>query len=140
MEDFKKDLFLKEYNIPINCQPVTITDKIDLDAYLENYGKQKFKNNYFFKALLEVLPNKMELDSVNSSSEFADVLRALCIKDEQDVIVIWHYPDDMDKFNISYLLKYWEDIWFSASDEVIGLFFPAINRLIVITHYNNIYF
>jgi hypothetical protein len=140
MEDFKKDLFLKEYKNHINCQPVTIIDKKKLISYLESYGEHRFKNNSFFKALIENLPNKMVLDSVDSTSEFANVLRTLDIQGEQNVIVIWDYPNDMDKFNINYLLKYWEDIWFSVSDEMIGLFFPAINKMIVITHYNNIYY
>jgi hypothetical protein len=140
MEDFKKELFLKEYKMPIICQPVTKTDKIALEDYLESYGGHRFEKNSFFRTLLEILPSKMVLDCVDSASAFADVLRAIGIQNEQDVIVIWDYPDDIDKFNVNYLLKYWEDIWFSTSDEVIGLFFPVINRMIVITHFNNVYY
>jgi hypothetical protein len=94
----------------------------------------------FFGLVREKFPKSMAFESLESTEGIKQALTRLELINGKSVIVIWKYPDDMDKFDLRYLIKYWEDIWFSSSDEVICLFFPEIDKMILITHYDAIYF
>lgn len=141
MENFKKELFFQEYKAHISCQPISDSEKLFLNGFLEQqYGINNSSNGDFFKVLLQKLPNKKEYESIDTPLELGAVFQDLVFQNDSEVFVIWNYPGDMDKFDLSYLLKYWEDIWFSTSDEAVGIFFPVIDRIIVITHYNVVYY
>ncbi|KAA0990013.1 hypothetical protein [Dyadobacter aurulentus] len=141
MEHFKKELFFQEHNAHISCQPISNSEMLFLNGFLEQrYGINNSINGNFFKVLLKKLSYKKEYDGVDTSLEIEAVFQDLALQNDSEVFVIWNYPGDMDKFDLSYLLKYWEDIWFSVSDEAIGIFFPVMDRIIVVTHYNVIYY
>ncbi|PKK38378.1 hypothetical protein BWI96_00935 [Siphonobacter sp. SORGH_AS_0500] len=139
MEQFRKDLFFKEYGYHISLQPISTHEKLFLEDFFRNqYGMNS--NNSLFKDLVDRLFNKRKYGGINTSAELEAVLKDLALLKDTEVFVIWNYPNEIDKFALAYLLQYWEDIWFSVSDEAIGMFFPMKSRMIVITHYDVVYY
>jgi hypothetical protein len=140
MENFKKELFLREYDAQLSFKPLSDGEKLFLNGFLEQkYRINNSSNGDFFKVLLDKLSNKKEYQCIDTSLELGSIIQDLVFPNDSEVFVIWNYPGDIDKFDLSYLLKYWEDIWFSTSDEAVGIFFPVMDRIIVITHYNVVY-
>ena len=92
----------------------------------------------FSKTICGKLLNRTVYQNIEKSLEVRTVFQDLAIPLDQEVFLIWNYDYDIDKFNLSYLIRYWEDIWFSASDEAIGVFCPAIKKIVIITHYNTV--
>jgi hypothetical protein len=141
MENFKKELFLREYDAQLSFKPLSDGEKLFLNGFLEQkYRINNSSNGDFFKVLLDKLSNKKEYQCIDTSLELGSIIQDLVFPNDSEVFVIWNYPGDIDKFDLSYLLKYWEDIWFSTSDEAVGIFFPVMDRIIVITHYNVVYY
>ncbi|TDB58548.1 hypothetical protein [Arundinibacter roseus] len=141
MIHFKKELFFLEHKAPISCQPISDNEMLYLNGLLvQRYGINKSINGNFFKVLQDKLSYKKDYEGINSSSEIETVLQDLALLNDSEAFLIWNYPDEIDKFDLSYLIRYWEDIWFSISDEVVGVFFPVMDRIIIITHYNVVYY
>ena len=131
METFKK---------PIKCGDLSNKEKTLLQESINILLKENIDNKFFFKKIIEKFRNIKPFNLIETSSQFDEVLKEINIVDEEDIYLIWEYPSDIDKIVLKYLIKHWEDIWFSASDEAVVLFFPKSKRLVLITHYNTVYF
>jgi len=139
MQDFKKEIFNSSHGTDIQCQKPTEKDKSLIKDYLELRLGKNVELNDFFNLIREQLPRSITFESLESTAEIEQALCQLELMSQKYVIVIWKYMEDMDKFDLKYLIKYWEDIWFSSSDETVCLFFPESIKMILITHYNVIY-
>jgi hypothetical protein len=137
MDNFKKDLFLKEYNIEPQVENLTAEDLMILHHF---FKQKKIPLNRIFEELFKKLPNKASFNNLDTSIEIRNALVSLNMTNDENVFVIWDYPNNIDKFRTEYLLDYWEDFWFSVSDEAMGLFFPNEKKIFLITHYNTIYY
>jgi hypothetical protein len=139
MEDFKKDLFSKIHKKPVDLQVVTSKDILLIKEYIETHLGSN-KENVFFFALRDHLINNKPFDDLESTDGIKGALSELGFVDETEVIVIWDYPNPVDKFNLQYLVEYWKDIWFPQSDDAVCMYFPNIDRAIIITHWGVIYY
>ena len=140
MEKFKKEMFLETFKKVMDFSDLSNNEKTLLKESIDNLLKENIENEMFFKKIIEKLINKKQFNLIETSQQFDEVLNDIDIIDEEEVYLIWKYPSDIDKIDLKYLIKHWEDIWFSPSDEVLGLFFPKSKKNVVITHYNTVYF
>lgn len=140
MKKFKEEMFLEVYNRPIKYRKLSNKEFSLFKDYVNMLFKEKIENDVFFKSLIDGLKNIKSFDLIENSIQFSEVLREINIVGENEVYLIWDYPTDIDRVLLKYLIKYWEDIWFSPSDEVVGLFFPKSKKVVLITHYNTVYF
>jgi hypothetical protein len=140
MEYFKKDIFLNRYNTAIEFENVNIEEREILQKYVDESLGEDADENTFFINIQQHLKNYRPFDSLDNDQNIATTLESLRLLTEDNVIVIWKYPHDIDKFKLSYLIKYWEDIWFVPSDEAVCLFFPKAFKMILITHWDVVYF
>lgn len=140
MEHFKKELFFQEHSVHISDQTLSDSEKQFLNVFLEQHGINNLVYANFFEVLLQKLANRKDYKSIDTSQQLDAVFQDLAFQNDSEVFVIWRYPSDMNKFHQSYLVKYWEDIWFGASDEAVGIFSPEMGKIIVVTHYGVVYY
>jgi hypothetical protein len=139
VEGFKQELFLEEYKRPIEFEPATEEDLLLVEKYLSILNTTNKEVMFFPKLEKHLIQNK-QVNGLDSNDGLKELLYELELIEQVKVLVIWNYPGEIDKFNLSYLSKYWEDIWFSAADDAVCLFFPNINKAVLITHYNLVYY
>lgn len=138
MEEFKKELFLEANKSVIPIYPLLEKDKIDIERFINL--KIRIRAVSFFTDLKEALVNNKSYDSLELSVDIEKVFRDLRVLEEEIAIIIWNYPGDIDKMKLKDVIKYWEDIWFSPSDEAVAIFFPTVQKIVLITHYNIVYY
>lgn len=140
MQEFKEDLFFKKYGRLIERRSTSSNDTDMICGYVELQTQKVVNSKDFFINVSEFLRLNKTFENLESTIAIESALREISLIDQQSVLVIWQYPDDIDKFDLGYLIKYWEDIWFGVSDEAACLFFPESLDMILISHHNCIYF
>lgn len=138
MEEFKKELFLEDNKFAVPVSQVTVEEKNDIERFINS--KLKNKACSFFTGLKDILTNSKSYNSLESSATIERACRDLRLLEAEIAIIIWNYPDDVDKMQLRDIIRYWENIWFSSSDEAAAIFFPVQRKIILITHYNNVYY
>lgn len=140
MDQFKKDHFYKEFGENIQCERLNEKDNALLNTFIESKFGVAIGQSGFFNVVQNNFVNSKSFDSLDAAIDIEQALQLIGLLHQQTIIVIWHYPGDMDKFDLKYLVKHWEDIWYGPSDDGICLFFPDDKRMILITHYDTIYY
>ncbi|BEG99979.1 hypothetical protein [Bacteroides sedimenti] len=141
MEEFKIMIW-KEDNINIRYRSLDqaeiqkllddISDKLNIKIYCDSF---------LFTKLSEILMDQVLLLNINEPDGFECFISKfnLHIPGNIPVNVIWNY-DSVDCFEIDELKKFWEYIWYGASDEMCLLYFQEINFIIMLTDYGTMYY
>lgn len=137
MEDFKKELFKKEYKkgFPYYFE-LGKEDCVEIKKRI--IDKFKFKNENFENCLRE---NQFLLDYTNAEDDnfdFLSLLNNLNLKKEEYILINWISFENIDKFSINDFYKYFKDIWFPISDD-IDVFNENLDWIISIRHDGAIY-
>lgn len=140
MENFKKELFLKEHGTAILYRQATGDQKLLIHECFQKKLGSDFAPNDFFIALKSCLKKCKQFESLESGEDLNNALQSLNLSFSGEVILIWRYPNDMDVFNVSYLIDIWDYVWFSVADDAVAFFFPTLEKLLLITHFNAIYY
>lgn len=137
MKKFKEEAFINENNIALEFdKPLTI----DLSALGKYLNSLQIPYDQVFIALRSQLGNIKTVSDLDKTIGIRNALGELGLIEQPEVIVIWQYPNDIDKFKLSYLLSHWEDVWYPPSDETACLYFPLVDTLVMITDYGDIHF
>jgi hypothetical protein len=140
METYKKDLFFQSHQIPIECRQPTENDLALLREYISINLGEGTKTNQIFNIARMKFKNSRIVDGLESNTGFAGALSSLGLLSQSEVIIIWDYPNDVDFFDLKYVTNNWDEMWFGDSDDAVLLFFKQCNRMILVTHYNEIYY
>ncbi|MHA6698046.1 hypothetical protein [Chryseobacterium sp. A321] len=138
MDDFKKDLFKKEYKKDFPCY--FELEKEDCIEFKKRViDKFRLKKDNFENSLRD---NHFFLDDANAEDDnfdFLSLLNNLNIKKEEYLFINWNSFENIDKFSLNDFYNYFEDIWFPASDD-IDIFNENLDWIISIRHDGVIYY
>lgn len=138
MENFKKELFRKEYNTDFPFYDELKTEEcIKIKEDIEN--KYQIQDRYFDKDL-----SKMQIffDKLNAEDEnfnFLNLIKELNLKEDNNIYVTWNSFVDIDKFSIKDFCKYFDDIWYPVADD-IDVLNQDLSWIISIRHDGGIYY
>ncbi|SEH89712.1 hypothetical protein SAMN02927937_02007 [Paenimyroides aquimaris] len=128
MEDFKINLFEKEYNrVFIDFEHLDDTQCMFLKKCLNGLfnNNDSIENN--LKLNLKVISY---VDDINSLSEVFNTLEIFPI---EKIYINWYKFDDIDCLYYNDLILYFEDLWFPSSDD-IEIFDNTFNWILSIRH------
>lgn len=135
MERVKKEIFEKDHGYKIRLRKPLEQEITDIYAQTDkNFGDVQTRE--FYQALLSNLPQKETCENISEIAGFKNFLKKLGLINSQSVFIIWNYPDDIDKISLRSLIKYWKDIWVPPADDAVCLYFPEVQKFLVITHWN----
>jgi hypothetical protein len=137
MDKFKEDFYIATYDEALKLEKPTADEMSKLTAHLVAL---QITDNNLFERLRNHCNYSKPIEQLDKQVGLQDALIKLKLNEQTEVIVIWKFPDDIDKFELSYLLIHWEDVWYPTSDEAVCLFFPLTYQLILITDYGMIYY
>lgn len=137
MDKFKEDFYVDTYNEALKLEKPTGDEMSKLTAHLATL---QITEGNLFERLRNHCNHSKPIEQLDKQVGLQDALIKLKLNEQTEVIVIWRFPGDIDKFELSYLLIHWEDVWYPASDEAVCLFFPLTDQLILITDYGMIYY
>lgn len=140
MDEFKTELFFKEYGHPMEVLTLSKSDRQAVGSYALKFIGENGNEGDFFKLLLQCMCTSISVEDLNTPSALKNELQKLDLSTQKEVLVIWEYPHHVNKFNLEYLIKHWEDIWFPPSDDAVCLYFPETNEAILITHWGEIHY
>jgi len=140
MEQFKIDLFKNEYNKAFPSYSKLSESECDIfrQAISIKYSINETNNSIDF---LNDLISKQDLvESFDATEDFnlKKLLDYLELDYSPEIFVNWHQFDDIDRFKLNDLDKYFDDIWFASSDD-IDLFDKNLTWIISIRHDGAIY-
>lgn len=137
MNKFKEEAFSNTNNIALEFDKPLIGD---LSAISEHLSGLRIPYEKVFIALRSQLGNVKTVNDLDRTSGITNALVGLGLIEQPEVIVIWQYPNHIDKFKLPYLLRHWEDVWYPPSDEAACLYFPLADTLLMITDYGDIHY
>lgn len=144
MDEFKIEIFTEECKneqlcffelLPNECLSFfdRLFDKLKITGIKESSDLFKYMANQ-----LKQQTNKQ----VDTKSDFNNLINYLLKKnfdENEDVYIVWSFPDEVDSIKLNELIKHWEYIWYGDSDDAIILFLKQSNLAILITHYGQIF-
>ena len=68
-----------------------------------------------------------------SSQTLSDLIKNHQLDGNSLVYIVWDYESSIDQIRFTDILKYWDYIWYDSSDEAIILYFPSIEKVVLIT-------
>ena len=128
MEDFKIELFEKEYNKKfIEFKNLKIHQCVDI----KNSLNKIFTNNQNIENNLKL--NLKRFDYIDNIDNISDVFNRLNIVSDNKIYINWGNFDDIDYLSYNDLLNYFDDLWFPSSDD-IEVFDKTFNWILSIRH------
>ncbi len=137
MEFFKVDHFVRENpGIPFprydslsqhECEDIRrqVTKKLRLP--------DEVKDVVLVSRLAEVQKASGYVNAEDSEFDLQDVVSLIGVEPENALLVNWRCFDDIDRFTLSDLAKFFNDIWYPASDD-IDVFDSTLSWIISVTH------
>ena len=95
----------------------------------------------FYKHINTIMQNDIECDDIDDPDLFVKICKVLNLGvslDNIDSYVIGYYPNEVDKFQIQTLKKWWEYIWYSMGDDAIIVAIPNKDLMILFTHHGDV--
>ena len=132
MEDFKIELFKKEYESEF---PKFKHLNIEDSRFIEDRIIEKF-NIINRKNLIDELCEKqswIENFNVDENFELLNFLNSYSIDFDDEIYINWYKFDNIDKIKIIDLNNYFYDIWYPSADD-IDLFDENLNWILTIRH------
>jgi hypothetical protein len=138
IENWKKDNKFIDY---VSLSTSEIQEKIQEIAKLCNLDFDNIYNNSLFSNTLKVLHTHIVIQDINEPNTFYQILPLIKneISMETHIYLIWDY-DSVDKIKLSCLAKYWDYIWYGPSDEMVLLFIPEIQLILLVAEYGVVYY
>ena len=139
MEPFKIEIARAER--PTDpLQYVTLTASESESVFARVSGLEKLRHYppaLFFSALVESLTceHKCEGKLQDCLSDWIGVDGS---SDDQICYLLWEVGEAVDQFRVDDLLRDWEYIWYPTSDEVLVIYIPKVERIILLTDYGMI--
>lgn len=133
MEQFKLENFKKERK-----KDLAFLELSDYETriFVNRIKNENRFNNHLSLSLFwhELEPNSITVESTNELTEIFNQLN-LNISNDSVVYVVWDF-ESIDVFKYKEISKYWDDIWYDTSDEIILL--CTEGYYILITDYGEI--
>lgn len=139
MQQYKIDLLNKELS-QINFPEYFALENEECKQLVNTISNDllnKDIDSEFWKDIVNVLRCKqyMDVDTLKLKDVFIDC--EFNCKD--DIYIIWR-KDEVDVMKTSLLIEYWDDIWYPPSDELVILYCGTTRKLLLITHWGNVYY
>lgn len=131
MEEFKIDLFKKEYNVTFPAF-VHLTE-ITCANLVERISSKYFLSSDSLVDELNLKQFFLKDKYVEDDFSLIDTLNHLSINSLSKIYINWHRFNDIDQFNLIDLDKYFHDIWFPSADD-IDLFDDSLDWIVSIRH------
>lgn len=136
MEQFKLENFKKEHKKDLTF--------LELSDYETKMFLKRIKNenrfNDHLSLSLSLFWNELELNSitVESTDKLTEIFNQLNLNISNDsiVYVVWSFDEPIDAFKYEEISKYWDDIWYDISDEIVLL--CTEGHYVLITDYGEI--
>ncbi|UOE40228.1 hypothetical protein MTP09_09915 [Chryseobacterium suipulveris] len=138
MENFKKELFKKEYGIDFppyfkisedKCHEIKYNIIHKFKLIQDDFEKSLRKKQLFFNLI----------NAENENFNFCNVLKNIQITIGSRLYVNWDNFQTIDKFSSEDFCKYFNDIWFPSADD-IDIFDDKLNWIISIRHDGAIFY
>jgi hypothetical protein len=139
MEEYKIINFSKDFSDEKIAYESLSIDEIN-SLFTTVFNLETISNEInVFNLFLHDHTNVLHFEKSDSTEGFKDFLKHFNINlYNEEVLLIWNNTK-VDKFKISFLIEYWDYIWYGSSDEVVILFFPFLNKSFLITDIGNVY-
>lgn len=131
MENFKIDLFKKEYQIDFpNYAHLSESECLLLITKISK--KYDLELNNLTQSLSS---RQINLTNVDAKENFSliDTLNSISIIPLDNIYINWFHFDNIDILNTSDFNKYFDDIWFPSADD-IDLFDESLTWVVSIRH------
>lgn len=137
MEEFKFEIYSTEnQNKQLEFEQVNKATANKLGRYIQDilgYDKT-IDPSEFFGILDRKLLHTLHLDDVNDLEKvFQSTNEAVSV--DQNCFLIWKYPHDIDRVELSHLILNWDYYWYPESDEAVAILLERPVILILLTHY-----
>ena len=134
MEEYKKDLFLSEYGI-------AFPDSTELTGIILSEVQFRLFDSFNFskKDTIDFLHSFSEtsFDALDNDFKLIDVYNQYRIVPLKKIYINWNDFEKIDKIDVDFLDKYFDDIWFPSVDD-IEIFDDTFNWMISIRHYGSV--
>ena len=142
MENFKLEIFNKEHK-----GEKFLFQKVK-DQELSNLIQEltRIVGNAEIKASIEFF-NTIKLNfnrtlQMNKTNNLKEIFKQIGLKGSSlgDVsYLIWKFPNDIDRFDLKFLINNWNYIWYGDSDDAVVIYIEN-KILMLITHYGTVKF
>ncbi|PQV44582.1 hypothetical protein CLV33_1212 [Jejuia pallidilutea] len=136
MDEFKLENFKKEYKKDLIFLELSDFETKRIVNRIKN--ENRFNNHLPLTLSLfwkELESNSINVESTNILEEIFNVLN-LKVSSSSIVYIIWDFEKPIDVFKYDEVSKYWDDIWYDTTDEIILLCIE--DYYILITDYGEI--
>jgi len=117
MENFKKELFKKEYNTEFPFY-YELKDEECIKMKNDIIRRYQIQGKYFDNDLSE---KQFFFDKLNAEDEnfnFLNLVKELSLKEDNSIYVTWNSFINVDKFSTKDFFKYFTDIWYPIADDI----------------------
>lgn len=136
MENFKIEIFGNE-----NAGEKFLFDRIqgvELLAIVQKLesllGCKNFKDSIsFFKWVDHKLHEVVRVGETDNLLRILNGIK-LNVSSDTKCYLVWNFPNDIDRFDLKYLVRNWNYVWYSDSDDVVVLLIED-KVLVLVTHY-----
>ncbi|NQX81070.1 MAG: hypothetical protein HRT66_03615 [Flavobacteriaceae bacterium] len=120
MEEYKLDNFKREYNK--NLAYCELDRKKSKEIIYLVKKELSLKEDYSMKLAWDSL--KLKKIIVLDTSDLLDVIKCtgIDIEKKYDIYIVWNFDVSVDVIKYEELSKYWDDIWYDTSDEMVILY------------------
>lgn len=131
MQDFKIELFEKEYKINFPSY-LHLSEQDSFSIRSKISGKYNLSIHSLNKELSSI---ELPLEDINVEENFdiSRIFEIIKLSPLSKIYINWYKFDDIDLFNLVDFNKYFYDIWFPSSDD-IDIFDESLNWIISIRH------
>jgi len=137
MKNFKLDNFIKDHAESVFPNYFSLDDVSAMEIASEIGRKINFNTQHDGLSLVIALDSLSEIcPGVNARNENFNLINFISdanISSNEELFVNWYRYDDIDKFNLCDLDKYFDYIWYPDVDD-IDIFDSSFDWIISITH------
>ena len=139
MEAFKIEIFKKERpSEPLFFKTLNREDSHWVLSNILKLAEKEGKligTEQLYSYLYGYLKNEVLYRDQNVRACLENALKKCQIPLDALCFVFWDCESSVDLFILKDLITYWEFVWYETSDEAVVLFFPATEKLMLITEH-----